>query len=125
MRKILVFIVVCVLTVLAACSSAPSYNPQAVKAIMEKAEKHEEFTQKDYSEMIDQLEAIVNELDKNKEKLKDMKAEDLDENPELAEMMGNYVGLSMLVAFSGNDLDDANKAKLKKFQEKAEAFDKE
>ncbi len=66
--KCLKFLLIAAVLVLASCSGSKSYNPEVCQELATKIENSTEFTQDDYTEMIDQLVAASKLLhEKSKE----------------------------------------------------------
>lgn len=98
-----------------ACSG---YSKSTCEELAEKIKEHKELTQSDYSAMIDQYEAIAGEL----KAIKDKSTGDPVKDAELLKDQENRDLVSYALMFgltlSMSDLDDANKAKFEKAQEK-------
>ncbi len=120
MKKILTTLASCALLILAACSSSntPVYNAETVQSLMEKCQNGAELTQEEFSEMIDQCDAIssfFNEINPDEslteEEKKDAMTKILaqDDNMEkLSELLSMGVYLDMY----RDHLDAANLKKL-------------
>lgn len=109
------FILVC----FAACGGSSSYNPEKCKELKEKIESGAELTQKDYSELIDQLGAVTIELNTKENEIgddKEKKAEYLESQGK--DIAGYALGFGFYVYQHTKDLDADNMKKLTELEKK-------
>ncbi len=115
MKVIRFMLMAMVAVMMAACSG---YSKSTCEELAEKIKSHKELTQSDYSAMIDQYEAIAGQLNDIRNKVKGDAAKEAEilQDEENRDLLGYALMFGLTLSMS--DLDDANKEKFEKAQEK-------
>lgn len=103
------------LFVLASCGGS-GYNAAKCEELAQKIANREQLTDQDYSEMIDQVQAIAKIMDKDSKKYGDDSAmkKEIENNPEYKEMASYAIGFVFVLSMNEKELSEENKAKLNK-----------
>lgn len=122
MKKYLKFLVMAVgLFFLTACSgSSVSYSPEKCATLQQKIKDKEKLTDADYSEIIDQLDAILNVANEKSKEYGDDKEKEKEftGSAEAREMLGYFLGFGMYLDSHHEELSQSNVKKLNKVMEK-------
>ncbi|MBD5369822.1 MAG: hypothetical protein HDR80_01575 [Bacteroides sp.] len=68
MKNLIKILCIACVAFLAACSGGASYSPEKCQALVEKIKSHDQLTESDYNEMIDQFGALVSWMADEKKK---------------------------------------------------------
>lgn len=123
MKKILNYVLIAAAFImLASCSGGSNYSAEKCKALADKISSHQEITDGDYSEMIDQLQAIVDILKDKEKEIGDSeeKKNEFANSEEAKEYIGYFLGFAMYLDMHSDKLSDANKQKLDKIKNEFE-----
>lgn len=111
------------MVIMTACSGGGSYSPEKCAQLQEKIESKEPLTDADYSEMIDQLGAIV-KVGKEKEAEfadNEAKQKEYARSDEGKQMLSYFFVFGMYLDSHGDDLSNSNKRKINKIMEEFKA----
>lgn len=124
MKYLKLFFLAAMIFGLSACAGSPSYSPEKCKALTEKIKNHEDLTESDYNEMIDQFGAAIKVLNDKREKIGDDKdAKDEFKNSEEAkELLGTVLGFGIYLSTHEKDLTPENQKRLAKLEEDVKKF---
>lgn len=122
--KCLKFLFIAAIFILASCSGSKSYNPEVCQELAEKIENSTEFTQDDYSEMIEQLVAASKllqqkskEINDDQEKQKEFVAQD-----ENMKLVGYTMAFAMYLYSNQDKFSEDTQKKFEKAQKELESL---
>ena len=119
MKKIINCLLASVALFIIVACGGKSYNPETCEALEKKIDSKETLTQKDYSEMIDQLGGMLKIFGEKKKSIGDDK-EKMEEwvKSEEGEKVTKYTyGFILYLGFNEDKLDNSNKKKLQSLSE--------
>lgn len=120
MKLIKLFVIALTLVMFGACTGG--YNASTCDSLMEKVRNHQDLSDSDCSEMIDQVNYILKDLSKKEEASKDdLEAKKaFQKDPEVQKMAGYAIGFAMYLEFNKKKLSESNQKKLEETEKELE-----
>ena len=99
---------------LSSCGTGASYSPEKCNELKEKIMSHQELTDDDYSDMLNQMASMVKSISEQSKAAEndEAKRKELKSNPEFEEMAGNCIMFALTLEAKKDKLSDSNKKKL-------------